>query len=93
MTILLKQGTKMLQLVQLHSAQKSMLLSTSTQISSKVKDPSGFKIDPKDMKDILLTSTKNGVTTMTMNTPKKLNGWTGPMMLALKDTFAKLAKV
>lgn len=42
-------------------------------------------------KDILLYSNKNGVTTLTMNQPKKLNGWTGPMMLALKDAFIRAA--
>ena len=42
--------------------------------------------------DLLLKSHKNGVTTVVMNRPKQLNGWTGPMMLALRDTFSKLAK-
>ena len=41
--------------------------------------------------DLLLKSHKNGVTTVVMNRPKQLNGWTGPMMLALRDTFSKLA--
>ena len=45
----------------------------------------------KTPKDILLYSNKNGVTTLTMNQPKKLNGWTGPMMLALKDAFTRAA--
>ena len=34
---------------------------------------------------LVLKSTKNNVTTLTMNNPKKLNGWSGPMMLTLKD--------
>ncbi len=42
--------------------------------------------------DVLLVETKNGVTTMTMNTPKKLNGWTEPMLMAIRDAFAKCAK-
>lgn len=46
------------------------------------------KIDPK----LVLSSTKNNVTTLTMNDPKKLNGWTGPMMLTLKDRFEHYAK-
>ena len=46
------------------------------------------KIDPK----LVLSSTKNNVTTLTMNDPKKLNGWTGPMMLTLKDRFEQHAK-
>merc|ERR1712062_325431 len=46
------------------------------------------KIDPK----LVLSSTKNNVTTLTMNDPKKLNGWTGPMMLTLKDRFEYHAK-
>ena len=47
---------------------------------------------PKVPKDILLTANKNGVTTLTMNQPKKLNGWTGPMMYALKDALLAAAK-
>jgi len=48
--------------------------------------------DSKQKEDILLCSTKNNVTTLTMNTPKKLNGWTQEMMLALKESFERLAK-
>jgi enoyl-CoA hydratase/carnithine racemase len=33
----------------------------------------------------ILTSKKDGVTTLTMNTPKRLNGWTQLMMDALKE--------
>eukprot|EP00093_Oithona_nana_P001537 01537.XXX_1807_857_1 [CDS] Oithona nana genome sequencing. len=40
----------------------------------------------------LLKSHKNGVTTIIMNRPKQLNGWTSEMMLALRDTFAHEAK-
>merc|ERR1719367_813527 len=47
--------------------------------------------DSKTQKDILLYTHKNGVTTLTMNQPKKLNGWTGPMMLALKDALLRAA--
>ncbi|KNC87685.1 hypothetical protein SARC_00193 [Sphaeroforma arctica JP610] len=36
---------------------------------------------------MVLSSTKNGVTTLTMNNPKRLNGWTKPMMDTL---FAKI---
>ena len=36
---------------------------------------------------LLLKSTENGVTTLTMNNPKRLNGWTGAMMTALRDNF------
>ena len=46
----------------------------------------------KPPKDILLSTNKNGVTTLTMNQPKKLNGWTGPMMMALKDALSEAAK-
>ena len=35
-------------------------------------------------KDLLLVKTVNGVTTMTMNNPKKLNGWTEDMLLTLQ---------
>lgn len=50
---------------------------------------SGFKgnIPP----DILIVTRSNGVTTLTMNQPKKLNGWTGPMMMAIRQQFEKLA--
>lgn len=41
------------------------------------------KVDP----DLVLSKTVNNVTTLTMNDPKKLNGWTGPMMLTLRDRF------
>ena len=33
----------------------------------------------------MLKNTRNNVTTLTMNNPKKLNGWSGPMMLTLRD--------
>ena len=39
----------------------------------------------------MLSSTKNNVTTLTMNDPKKLNGWTGPMMLTLRERFQQHA--
>jgi hypothetical protein len=41
---------------------------------------------------LILSSVKNGVATLTMNDPKKLNGWTGPMMLTLRHLFAEHAK-
>ena len=40
---------------------------------------------------MILTSTVNKVTTLTMNDPKKLNGWTGPMMVTLRELFNKYA--
>jgi 1,4-dihydroxy-2-naphthoyl-CoA synthase len=42
--------------------------------------------------DILLSSHKNNVTTLTMNQPKKLNGWTMEMMKKIKDSMDSLAK-
>ena len=42
-------------------------------------------------KDILVETRKNGVTTLRMNLPKQLNGWTGPMMLAIRAAFSKLS--
>jgi len=45
------------------------------------------KVDP----NLVLSSTKNKVTTLTMNDPKKLNGWTGSMMLTLRDRFVQHA--
>ncbi len=41
--------------------------------------------------DLLLRSTKNHVTTLTMNMPSKLNGWTMEMMAALKAALAAAA--
>ena len=41
--------------------------------------------------DILVETRKNGVTTLRMNLPKQLNGWTGPMMLAIRAAFSKLS--
>ncbi len=40
----------------------------------------------------MVETRKNGVTTLRMNRPKQLNGWTAPMMEALKQGFDKLAK-
>jgi hypothetical protein len=45
-------------------------------------------VDP----NLILTSVKNNVATLTMNDPKKLNGWTGPMMLTLRHLFVQHAK-
>ena len=42
--------------------------------------------------DLLLVSTKNNVTTVTMNNPKKLNGWTVAMCNSMFETFEKLDK-
>ena len=39
--------------------------------------------------DLLLWSTTRGVTTLTMNNPRRLNGWTMEMMAALKDGLKK----
>jgi enoyl-CoA hydratase/carnithine racemase len=41
--------------------------------------------------DLLLTNTVDGVTTLTMNNPARLNGWTLEMMAALKAAFASAA--
>lgn len=42
-------------------------------------------------KNLLLVTKSNGVTTLRMNDPKKLNGWTGPMMMAMREQFVELA--
>lgn len=47
-------------------------------------------MSPKE-NDILVETRKNGVTTLRMNRPKQLNGWTGPMMLAIKLAFKRLS--
>jgi peroxisomal 3,2-trans-enoyl-CoA isomerase len=41
---------------------------------------------------ILEQSKQDGVTTLTMNTPQRLNGWTAEMMDALKEGFRDAAK-
>ena len=61
--------------------------SSVVRAGSKVPDKMG-KVDPK----LVLSSTTNNVTTLTMNDPKKLNGWTGSMMLTLRDRFVQHAK-
>lgn len=43
------------------------------------------------MADLILSSTREGVTTLTMNNPQRLNGWTGPMMEALRGALGKAA--
>jgi len=46
------------------------------------------KVDP----NLILCSTTKSVTTLTMNDPKRLNGWTGPMMVTLRQLFQQYAK-
>ena len=41
--------------------------------------------------DLILFSTLNGVTTLTMNMPARLNGWTADMMAALKAALHRAA--
>lgn len=43
------------------------------------------------MSSLLLSSTTDGVTTLTMNDPRRLNGWTAEMMAALRAAFATAA--
>ena len=40
----------------------------------------------------LLSHRQDGVTTLTMNMPKRLNGWTAPMMAAIKEAFRAAAQ-
>ncbi|MEM7156174.1 MAG: enoyl-CoA hydratase/isomerase family protein [Myxococcota bacterium] len=42
--------------------------------------------------DLILKKTTRGVTTLTMNNPARLNGWTANMIDALKASFAAAAK-
>lgn len=42
--------------------------------------------------DLILTATRNGVTTLTMNLPRRLNGWTMEMMAALKAALIAAAE-
>ena len=41
---------------------------------------------------LLLVHKRDGVTTLTMNAPERLNGWTMPMMDALKEAFSVAAR-
>ncbi len=41
--------------------------------------------------ELILTAKRNGVSTITMNMPKRFNGWTFEMMDALKGAFQKAA--
>lgn len=45
----------------------------------------------KDSTYPILTHKQDGVTTLTMNTPERLNGWTGEMMDALREGFSAAA--
>jgi len=40
------------------------------------------------MSDLVLRETSEGVTVLTMNNPAKLNGWTAPMLEALREAMA-----
>lgn len=42
-------------------------------------------------RQLILSATVDGVTTLTMNNPKRLNGWTGPMLEALRAAFETAA--
>lgn len=42
--------------------------------------------------NLVLTHKRDGVTTLTMNTPSRLNGWTMPMMDALNAAFIDAAR-
>lgn len=47
---------------------------------------------PKAQSDLVLRAHRDGVTTLTMNMPSRLNGWTLEMMVALKDAFRRAAE-
>lgn len=42
--------------------------------------------------DLILWDTQEGVTTLTMNNPRKLNGWTMDMLFSLRDAIGRAAK-
>ena len=42
--------------------------------------------------NLILTHKRDGVTTLTMNTPARFNGWTMEMMVALKECFKTAAQ-
>lgn len=74
-----------------NEASKNLLYSSTMKKPSLLRSRQKSDSAPKIPKDILLYTNKNGVATLTMNQPKKLNGWTGPMMLALKDALLRAA--
>jgi enoyl-CoA hydratase/carnithine racemase len=39
--------------------------------------------------ELIIWDNRDGVTTLTMNNPRKLNGWTMPMLMALRDAMEK----
>ena len=43
------------------------------------------------MSELVLRSHRDGVTTLTMNNPRKLNGWTESMMAALQTAMTAAA--
>ena len=47
--------------------------------------------NPKPAEDLVLVSTTNGVTTLTMNMPARLNGWTMKMIATLKSALRSAA--
>ena len=46
---------------------------------------------PKSADELLLRDLDEGVLTLTMNNPKRLNGWTMEMMDAIKAAFKEAA--
>ena len=65
----------------------------STLFRVSVRRMSNAAISSKGKNDlILLDRTESGVTTLTLNDPKRLNGWTAGMLQSLKDNFARCAK-
>ena len=42
--------------------------------------------------DLLLVDTRDGVTTLTFNHPRRLNGWTAPMLEALLETLPRIGQ-
>lgn len=46
----------------------------------------------RQFSDIVLTNTMNNVTTITMNMPEKLNGWTEPMLKAVQASVLQARK-
>ena len=54
--------------------------------------PAFGKAEAKSSKEsLVLVKTLNGVTTLTMNNPKKLNGWTTSMMTRLREAMDQAA--
>ncbi len=67
------------------------LPSAAVTCAKQFSSTAALRNDGASNERLVLVSTVNNVTTMTMNNPKKLNGWTEAMMKRLQEAFAHCA--